>query len=233
MLQIAREGWRQPVVVELLKTGLSGLDAEEADFLENFVLEHGIDKMAWISDEPWELTQSHAAEDEAPEDECQANARAEALRQRLVGPIRGCVANLHEPRPMREQVRALYDLLCCKEHNLREILAKWSKREHDAGNPERAQEHQQAWKQVMELLDDAVRLVGNVEATGDHFVQTIEAGLEDLGPSPDAADARPGNGGTNRSQPQPGVQESNSPGVERGRVPDALRRRPNLLRCRA
>lgn len=180
VLQIARQGWRQQTVVELLKTGLSGLNTEEADFLENFALKHGIDKIAWISDEPWQLTQSHPLEDELPEDERQANARAEALRQKLVEPIRTFLAVLKQPCPMRDHLRALYDLLCGKEHNLRAVLGMWSKNENDAGNPERAQEHQQAWKQVMELFDDAVRLVGHVEATGDHFVQMIEAGLEDL-----------------------------------------------------
>lgn len=180
VLQIARQGWRQQAVVELLKTGLSGLNTEEADFLENFALKHGIDKIAWISDEPWQLTHSHALEDELPEDERQANARAEALRQKLTGPICKLTAILKQPRPMRENVLGLYDLLCCKEHNLRAILGVWSKSENDAGNPERAQEHQQAWKQVMELLDDTVRLVGHIEATGDHFAQTIEAGLEEL-----------------------------------------------------
>ena len=180
VMQIVTQGWRQQAVVELLKTGLSGLDTADADFLENFALEHGIDKMAWISDEPWQLTQSHAAEDEAPDDERQANARAEVLRRRLTGSIRTFVTRLHQLRSMHDQVRALYDLLCCPEHNIRAMLGAWSKREQDTGNLERAQEHQQAWKQVMELLDDAVQLLGDVEAAGGHFAQTIEAGLEDL-----------------------------------------------------
>ena len=180
ILTITQRGWRKSLVLELIKTGLFGLDVEEAEFLENFALRHGIDGSAWIAEEAWAFVQTPAGEDEVPEDEREANAKADALRRRVLMPVATLVSQFKQATTIRGYVRCLYDLLCCEEHHVRGTLAKWIKHEQAANNPEAAQEHQQSWKQVMALFDDAVRLLGESRMAGADFVQTMEAGLEEM-----------------------------------------------------
>jgi ATP-dependent helicase/nuclease subunit B len=185
VLGVTQRGWRQIHILELLKTGLTGLGLEETDFLENFALKHGIEGIAWVEEAPWEFTEVATEEDrylskEQREREVADNARADVLRRKLAMPVQKLVRTLREPRPMKEHVGDLYELLCCEEHKIRQTLAGWMKHEKAVNRPEAAQEHQQAWKEVMKLLEDAVRLLGEETLAGSQFVQTMEAGLEEI-----------------------------------------------------
>lgn len=176
-------GFRQDAVVELLKSGLSGLSVEEAAFLENFALKHGVDGEAWTQEKPWAITGSLAAEDggdEDGDDEALANAKAEALRRRVVEPLKRLGRALNASAAMRDRVMALYELMGAKGHDVRGSLAKWMRELEAQRDAEGAQEHKEAWGQVMSLLDDAVALVGDEKMEVAEFVQTMVAGLEEM-----------------------------------------------------
>jgi len=66
MLLIARHGWPLEAVMTLAKSGLTGLGDDQADELENYVLQHRIRGRMWESNEPWMFKRDLIrAEDEA------------------------------------------------------------------------------------------------------------------------------------------------------------------------
>ena len=180
---VITRGWRRDTVLELIKTGLCGMNTDDSDFLESFALAHGIDGGIWISDDDWDFTQAlphDDDDDEANQDQRQQNARADGLRRTVVEPIRRFAIAIKSGGPASAQVRHLYDLLCNPRHDLRARLAAWVVDATTSGRLELAQEHQQAWNAIMGLLDDAMRLIGELELGSAQFIQTLEAGMEEL-----------------------------------------------------
>ncbi|HZK79433.1 MAG TPA: hypothetical protein VFC46_00160, partial [Humisphaera sp.] len=59
-LEISRFEWKHDAVMSLLKTGLAGVSLDEADELENYVLQHRVHGAEWESPEPWSwVSQPH------------------------------------------------------------------------------------------------------------------------------------------------------------------------------
>jgi ATP-dependent helicase/nuclease subunit B len=189
-LSVAQSAWPHDAVMTILKSGLSGLKDEDADDLENYVLEHRIRGTVWTQPEPWDYARAMLA----PEDEAgrRATARAlriDALRRQMVGRLTPFVKKVSaDGLTLRAVVVAVFELF--KAFGVERRLTEWMAEAHAQRRLEQRDEHGQVWKNLVDLFDQMVELLGDEPATLADFVEIVEAGLEqfDLALAPPTTD---------------------------------------------
>jgi ATP-dependent helicase/nuclease subunit B len=176
-LAIAQSAWPHDAVMTVLKSGLSGLSDEEADELENYVLQHRVRGSVWAGEAPWNYArQMLTAEDETSREPNQA-AVIDGLRRALVGRLTPLInkvsgANL----TLRQIVLAVFDLF--ETFDVGKRLIEWMAEAHEQQRFEQRDEHAQVWSRLVDLLDQMVALMGDEPATLADFTEIYEAGLE-------------------------------------------------------
>ncbi len=180
----------------LLKTGLTGVSDQDVYAVENYVLEHGIDKTAF--DQPWTFFAFNQDEDNP------AASASAAQKQRLenVNLVRCRVHALLNPwRTLAETAlppatapaaptatapdaptgsalaRGLYDLL--HRANAQKHLSAWIQSARDAKHQEQVLIGQQAWRQTINLLETLEQLLPT-PVDLRHFFRLVDAGLGSL-----------------------------------------------------
>ena len=194
LLRIATRNWPQDDVIDLCKCGLAGMSLDDADALQNYVLEHRIrGRTAWTRSEPWRYhtqePEEAAADDEGtpvPVDE--KPDRIDQLRRKLADAIAPLHEVLHKEHPAREHLAALWK--CLDAFDVGKRLATQIAAATEAEDLEQAAEHQQAWEELVALSEQALELLGDVNISGEDFTATLEYGLDllDLAIIPPRAD---------------------------------------------
>ncbi len=165
-------GYQLADVLQTAKSGFSPLTLSEADSLENYAVECGIDRKRW--QQPF--TKGEQAEE------------MERLRVRLIAPIESLRSQLRSAKTAGESVTAVfrfleevnaYDRLMAREE---ELLAHHM--------PAEATKNRQVWTLLMALLDQLYTLLGTQKANQRDLARFIESGLtgvaiSSLPPEPD------------------------------------------------
>jgi ATP-dependent helicase/nuclease subunit B len=195
LLAILRGRWRQEHVLELLGSGLLPLSSDECDRLENFALAHGIQHKHWVQDAPWRFTSRPVAEgeeiDAALRSEIEESAACDELRCRAFGPILQFTRQLGgEPHTARVLSQALYLLLAGEGLKLRQRLSSWISHATESGELALAAEHQQAWTQLMAVLQELVDLLGDEVMSAADVAASLDAAMDgfDLAITPPTLD---------------------------------------------
>jgi ATP-dependent helicase/nuclease subunit B len=193
VLQIAQRNWSHDSVMLLLKCGLSGLAADEADRLENYVLEHRLRGSVWGRVEPWNwcrrMTKPAGDDPTAPEPD--ESREIEALRKRIceaMTPFLDAFVKPAQPTTVRQISTGVFQLL--SRFQVRKTLAGWIDRARTSEQHEQAEEHQQAWAELVKLFEQMVDLLGDEPVTLSEFYEVLESGLEtfDLALTPPTVD---------------------------------------------
>jgi ATP-dependent helicase/nuclease subunit B len=177
-LAMHAEGPFDQAVTFLLKSGLSGLEDEAADALENYLLAQGlVSAEAW--DEPWTHPAVTGRKDQAPS--AAARAALEAVNQsrdnlrRRIGAWWPAEAARRGRPACRKWVERLYALL--ENLGAADRLAAWCDEAVARGELDEAEEHQQVWSDLVKLLDELVETLGDERMTGRQFRDVLESGL--------------------------------------------------------
>ena len=168
--------YRMDDMLRCLKTGYCGLSLREADRLELYAMEHGLEGRLW------ELSIE-------TKEEGQDGARSfEELRAQFAAPI----IHLREggvTRTVRQFAESLVQLM--EEACLADKLAAEHKKSEEAGDLVRMQVLSQAQDAINSVLDQAVELCGGESMHIEDFIKLFRAGLEavTLGSIPMSPDA--------------------------------------------
>ena len=190
LLVVANNNWPHDAAMDLCKCGLAGMSLDDADALENYVLESRIrGRTAWTQREPWAYRALAQDESDGPPPIDEKAERVEPLRVRLrdaIAPLTKIVKG--DERPMREFLGVLWQ--CVEAFDVPARLAQQIDADAAANALEAAGESRQAWEQLVDLLDQADDLLGGETVGGADFVATIEYGLDllDLAIAPPRAD---------------------------------------------
>lgn len=193
-LEVINRNWRYEPLFRCIKTeflfplsddeNLSRCWRERADKLENYVLAFGLQGGAWRRDEPWDFLQRDTLEEEekeqgAPSEEEQAYLQMiNETRFNLSAPLLRFQEVFQKAKSVREKTAALFGLLT--EARVPERLELWSRKAAENQEPEKAREHLQVYKGVLELLKQLVELMGEEEISAALFTNIVEAGLDAL-----------------------------------------------------
>ena len=158
-------------MIALSKTGLVGLDAEQEEYFENYVLSRGIRGSMFAR--PFDAT--------APE-------KAEQARRILMEPLNRLSDALKSSPTAGEKARALYEYT--KSIALREQLEAEAERLMQEGRLERAEETAQVYNTMLEVIDQLYTIMGGARLTNRRFISVYKEGLGayEIGVIPAAAD---------------------------------------------
>jgi ATP-dependent helicase/nuclease subunit B len=193
-LLIARHNWSHDAVMTLLKTGLAGVSDDEADELENYVIEHRIRGGAmWTRAEPWGF---HRNLLRAENDDgllpvrLTETSRIDALRRGVAERLSPFVDAMRSKAPlaMRQMIAELQAML--ERFDVRHTLGGWMTDAERAGKLEQRGEHEQVWAEMLDLLRQMSDLLGDEPITLPDFLEVLDSGLEsfDLALTPPTVD---------------------------------------------
>ena len=170
-LQIVLQDFSFESVFHYLRTGLTGVSAEDVDRLENYVRRFGI-----RGQKRWSSIFIYKEEDKEGEEAAlrrleQYNAMRETLMEQL--------APLLQPvHTAGEMVRGLYDFLV--QNELQQKLAHYERRFRKEGDLARAKEYGQIYALVIDLLDQIYGLLSDEKMERREFADILDSGLAEI-----------------------------------------------------
>ncbi len=175
MLDIFKENWSYEAVFRYLKTGLTGLDRESIDKLENYVLACGIRGSRWTKEEDWTMS-TNLLPDEKEFEKLEGTLREiNSIRTAVSSPLLEFRQRTKGRKKASEICTALYDFLCYIEVPARiEDLIEQFRRN---GELSLANEYSQVWNTVMDVLDQTVEVMGDDTFGLEKFSDILEVGL--------------------------------------------------------
>ena len=168
VLEMESSDYSYESVMRYFKSGLSGMDTDMLDVMENYLLAFGIRgfsrwKKSWVRPAAWL-------------EEAELGALNEARESFL-----DCFLPFHEvfhkkDAAVRERTAALYELLV--RLHMQEQLEAQKERFEEEGLLAQAKENEQIYGIVMELFDQMVKLLGEEGVSAKEFAEILDAGLE-------------------------------------------------------
>lgn len=154
-------------VFRYLRTGFAGISRQETDRLENYVKALGIrGNYQW--QQSW--TRETAAMVPGEAEDC------EEYRKRIMESLAPWLEISGSGKaPLRRYAEALYDLLvsCKIQQQLKEQEQEFERK----GQREKVNEYSQIYRIILDILDEAVELLGEEEISRKEFLDILEAGF--------------------------------------------------------
>ena len=188
-LETITRNWRYESVFRCIKTDLlfhpkQRLDImrEKTDKLENYVLSYGIQGSKWTNDKPWKYLRYANIDTEGPYVQTDAELRYEEeineLRELIVHPILTLQKRWKKTKTVEGYCKALYQFL--EDLKIAQKLEARMEKAEKEGQLQKAKEHEQVWKAVINMLDQMVELIGDHSISVSMFSKMIESGLESM-----------------------------------------------------
>lgn len=188
-LETTLSDWSPEPLFRFLKTDLAPVEREQVDLLENWVLEWGLrgpDRYFRQAGEdveiapPWRQRRKATASPDEADRMRQLWERLDEARRAAIPALarfhQKVKPGLREPLPCSHYVAAIDALL--RELDVGSALHLWSRQAEEAGEVAAAQEHAQAWRGVVEVLEQADRVLGQESLLLVDFLHVLEAGLQ-------------------------------------------------------
>jgi ATP-dependent helicase/nuclease subunit B len=181
-LRVLTGRWAGEDVVRYLKTDFAPLTRDEADRIENQVVEFGWRGMAqWFADRalPERVLSSSRNRSEKEAE----SKKLLAIRRQALEPLAQLQAELREGAEETGVetcvfVRALVKLLTGLNCGM--VMEDWVRQARADGELDLAEEHEQVWDAVLGLLREMERSLGGERLPLADLVSTLETGLEGL-----------------------------------------------------
>ncbi|MGN0317473.1 MAG: PD-(D/E)XK nuclease family protein [Lachnospira sp.] len=163
-LQVIDKNYSYESVFGYLRTGMTDLDTEQTDILDNYCLAVGIrGKKRWY--EEWTRTTRMKKDEEL--------AYLNELRKKVIEPLSALSEKLKAAGGnVGEMVKALYDYML--EMNLQERISK------KAAIPGADPSFSYIYKKTIELLDRIVLLLGTETLTVREFAKVLDSGFDEI-----------------------------------------------------
>ncbi|MCD8390823.1 MAG: exodeoxyribonuclease V subunit gamma [Firmicutes bacterium] len=186
VFDIFENDWKYEDVFRYLKSGFiyteSGVgkyaepfDTDKIDFLENYVLKHGIrGKSRWMSEDVWLKNDSvlDAAFDRGEGD---ADETADSIRRAVAAPLTALYEKVGGKNTAEYFARALFDFL--RAINLDKGLKYEISKMQKAGDMNGAEQFSKLWNLMLDVLNQTIAASGDEEITFSEMGEYIRAGL--------------------------------------------------------
>ena len=153
-----------------IKSGLSGIDGDESDILENYILAKGIRGFKRY-EEPWILVSGNMDAEDL--------LRVNLVREKFVSSLKELRAALHTSKTgVREKLVALYEHFA--KNGYEEKLLGYSKALEEDGDRSAAKYYEIIYRRVMDVFDDLAELLGDERISLKEFTRLVKAGLSSI-----------------------------------------------------
>lgn len=164
-LRTVTGGWRYEDIFAYLKTGFTGVTAEECDELENYALFWRVRGTMW--QQPF-AGNPDGFSGEKNEKSQQQLAHLNELRERAVQPLLALKQALDEADTATQYVQAVYDFL--QNIGAPERIAQRAQLHEDAGRLQTAEEYRQLWEILVQAMEQFAWVQGDAPMDTDAFV---------------------------------------------------------------
>ncbi|NMC28146.1 MAG: ATP-dependent helicase/deoxyribonuclease subunit B, partial [Syntrophomonadaceae bacterium] len=159
--EVIRKGYKYYDVLTLLKTGLTPLDDDATEVLENIVLGYGIKGSAWKR--PFELPAGEPGE------------QVNHWRETLVNPLTVLEKAWAGKNQVKKFCRAHFNYLL--EAGIHARLQEWIEALEREGCYEAVRENSQIWNIVIDIFDQLVEIMGDQEISLREYLNILESGF--------------------------------------------------------
>lgn len=188
MMDIFIENWSYEAVFRYLKTGLTGIDQGKIDQLENYVLACGIRGNKWIVDKKWDMSVDLIPEERESAERITYLDEIDDTRKKVIEPLMEFRDKTKGRKSAVEYCKALYEFLCSLKipEKIEGSIVKF----REQGFLDLANEYSQVWNIVMDVLDQAVEVMGDQTFGIEPFSSVLKIGLGEykIGTIPAALD---------------------------------------------
>ncbi len=176
IIEIFAKNWSYEAVFNYLKTGLTGISAEDIFLLDNYCIGYGIRSNKWYK-EDWKVAEN----DEELE-------KLNKLRRKIVEPLIKLKEKLGRTKTTLEISKALYEFFI--DNNIDNILCEKVKQLEEIGELELAASYTMSWDIVMKVLDEMVLVLRDNKISFQDYVKILKIGLQnsELGSIPATCD---------------------------------------------
>lgn len=175
MLDIFIENWSYEAVFRYLKTGLTGIDQDSIDRLENYVLACGIRGGRWTEEQEWRMVPGLIPDEKSLEDEEELLEGINRIRAQVLAPLMEFRKKTRGRKRASEFCASLYDFLCTL--GVPERIEDSIERFRKSGNLNLANEYSQVWNIVMEVFDQTVEVMGDETFGIERFANILKIGF--------------------------------------------------------
>ena len=188
VLEVVRTGWKYEPMFRAIKTDLffplfapKNNWRERADRLENFVLSFGIYGDRWWDEKRWVYKKYRGLEfySKVQTDvELSIQADIHEIRDLVVPPLKTLADQLETSQTGIQIATALFTLM--ESLNVYDKLQKMKIAEEEKGQLLLASEHDQAWNEWVNVLDQFVLMFGDKEMTVEEAAKILDEGYDQL-----------------------------------------------------
>ncbi|WP_028402539.1 helicase-exonuclease AddAB subunit AddB [Ectobacillus panaciterrae] len=187
-LEVINGNWRYDAVFRCIKTELLyPLDTnkeklrEEMDEFENYCLAYGIQGKKWTAGERWTYRRYRSLEGYTSmqtDNEREIEEKINKLRDIVAEPILQLQKRLKRAKSTLKMCEAVY--LFLEELHIPKKLEALRQQAEEEGSLLFANDHDQVWQEVIDLLDKYVEMLGEEKLSLDMFIEVMATGLESL-----------------------------------------------------
>lgn len=188
VLEIIRTDWKYEPMFRAIKTDLFfPLDSpksrwrERIDRLENFVLSFGIYGDRWFDERRWIYKKYRGLEfytKVQTDEELSIQAELHAARDIILEPLKAFSDQLEQSKTGLEIATAIFTLM--ESLQVYEKLQNLKEQEEEAGQLLLATEHEQAWNEWVNVLDQFVLMFGKKHMTVEEAAKILDEGYDQL-----------------------------------------------------
>lgn len=181
--EILFKDWSYESVFKYLKTGLTGIENSYIDILENFVLEYGVKGYKWtvkeIISESWFNNNEELSEEKI-------------FISEIMDEVRRPLLVFHNKIKGKHKVshicKAIYEFLI--HIHAFERINEWIEKFDEIGLEDKVKEYSQVEESVIDILDQAVDVMGDKDLDSYDFFKILNSGFnnEEIGVIPVALD---------------------------------------------
>ncbi|MDO4486077.1 MAG: PD-(D/E)XK nuclease family protein [Bacillota bacterium] len=169
LMEVISEGYKDDAIMRMIKSGLMGLNADDAELLENYTEEFRIRGTVWKNDFTRHGTRY------SDEDLDLLNR----MRAEIVSVIETARTQVGARNRASEKISGLYRFLEDDFH-IRERLENIITEQMDAELAEGAAETAQSWNVICNIFDQIVETVGEEKLSNSELLKLMTAGFEEI-----------------------------------------------------
>ena len=163
-------GFEYEDVFRCLKTGMSGLTEDQCDVLENYVITWQIRGSMWLRETPWTANPDGYGAEMTPQRQKTLDA-VNTAREKLRVPFTQLYEGLKRERSAVGKARELYTFL--ERCGVPEALEARALELQQQGDVQQAEEYQQLFGILGQVLDQFAAILGDTELTGEEFARLL------------------------------------------------------------
>ncbi|MBN1763925.1 MAG: exodeoxyribonuclease V subunit gamma, partial [Sedimentisphaerales bacterium] len=182
-LQVLISDFKRERIVDYLKTDLVPVPREVVDALENYALAHGLEGQSWYDDTPWTI--GFEDDQPTPDDKLFSRKHLNAHRLQAMTPLMNLRHRLYSDQYDKDRKFTVQDISTAvfsffDELGVSRTLTEWYQTGQARGDLDAIQKHSQVYAYVIDLLDEAVEVLGDTRVTIEEYTQILSSALHQM-----------------------------------------------------